>query len=198
MSALLALRRRTATLSAAVGASLLGAWLLVAVAPHVAGAQPATGSITGRVVWGSCARILLPAPATGQPETAPGDATPSGDTQPTPDQPAAPGIPSRVPQPRALPAGAVLVAVQNSSLSARTDETGRFSISGVPAGQYLTVAAGPVANAMEATAERPNVLLSGGQSLDVGTLVLGGGPTPLGIACRAVVPADATPDTNAP
>jgi hypothetical protein len=161
-------------------------------------------------------RIPLPAQATGQPETTPSDATPSAEAQPAgpsaeaqpagpdvqpvpgPGQPLPPGPASRFPQPRALPAGAVLVAVQNTSLSARTDETGRFSISGVPAGQYLTVAAGPVANSMEAIAERPNVLLNGGQSLDVGTLVLGGA-SPLGIACRAVGPPAAdtpTPDSS--
>jgi hypothetical protein len=82
-----------------------------------------------------------------------------------------------------LPAGAVLVAVQNTAVSARTDEAGHFTLSGVPAGQYFTVAAGPVANAFSAIAERPNVFVNGGQSLDIGTLALGG-PSPLGIACR--------------
>jgi hypothetical protein len=97
-----------------------------------------------------------------------------------------------------LPAGAVLVAVQNTSISARTDEAGKFSLSGVPAGQYLTVAAGPVADSLSATAGRPNVLVNGGQSLDIGTLALGGG-SPLGIACRFVPgAADATPGQMTP
>jgi hypothetical protein len=82
-----------------------------------------------------------------------------------------------------LPAGAVLVAVQNTSISARTDEAGKFTLSGVPAGQYLTVAAGPVADSLSATAGRPNVLVSGGQSVDIGTLALGGS-SPLNIGCR--------------
>jgi hypothetical protein len=82
-----------------------------------------------------------------------------------------------------LPAGAVLVAVQNTSVNARTDEGGRFTLSGVPAGQYLTVAAGPVANASSAIAERPNVFVTGGQSVDIGSLSLGG-PQTLSIACR--------------
>src|SRR5207237_4577462 len=73
-----------------------------------------------------------------------------------------------------LPAGAVLVAVQNTSVSARTDEAGKFTLSGVPAGQYMTVAAGPVANESSATAERPNVFVNGGERLGVGTLSLGG------------------------
>jgi hypothetical protein len=103
-----------------------------------------------------------------------------------------------------LPAGAVLVAVQNTAISARTDEAGKFTLSGVPAGQYMTVAAGPVADSVSATAERPNVFVNGGQSLDIGTLSLGGGYTPYPIACRfpfgstgAAAPADAAP-TDAP
>ena len=95
-----------------------------------------------------------------------------------------------------LPAGAVLVAVQNTAISGRTDETGRFSLSGVPAGQYLTVAAGPVANELSAVAERPNVFVNGGETVEIGTLRLGG-VAPAGIACR-VLPGlglPATPDT---
>jgi hypothetical protein len=105
-----------------------------------------------------------------------------------------------------LPAGAVLVAVQNTNVSARTDEAGRFMLSGVPAGQYMTVAAGPVADSLSATAERPNVFVQGGQSVDIGTLSLGGGgPIGFGIACRGVLSsgaagtAEATPgDAPAP
>jgi hypothetical protein len=82
------------------------------------------------------------------------------------------------------------VAVQNTSVSARTDEAGKFSLSGVPAGQYMTVAAGPVANSQSATAERPNVFVNGGQNTDIGTLALGGSSV-YGIACR--LPMD-TPD----
>src|SRR5438477_5959892 len=107
---------------------------------HGATAQSATGTITGRVLWGNCIRgIPLPM-------------TPDGQVQPgalaVPDSQAQPGQPQPVPAPvNGLPAGAVLVAVQSTSVSARTDESGRFSLSSVPAGQYLTVAAGPVANA---------------------------------------------------
>jgi hypothetical protein len=86
-----------------------------------------------------------------------------------------------------LPAGAVLVAVQNTAISARTDEAGHFTLSGVPAGQYMTVAAGPVANALSATADRPNVFVNGGQSVDLGTLNLGGGgSSALGFPCRFI------------
>ena len=46
---------------------------------------------------------------------------------------------------RLIPAGAVLVAVQGTTLSARTGEDGQFTIDGVPVGPFFTVAAGPVA-----------------------------------------------------
>jgi hypothetical protein len=135
---------------------------------HAATAQSASGTITGRVLWGSCIRAI-PLPA-----------QPDAQTQSQP-QPAQPAMPTT-----GLPAGAVLVAVQSTGISARTDEAGRFTLSGVPAGQYLTVAAGPVANATNAIAERPNVFVSGGQSTDIGTLSLGGGPGPLAVPCRVL------------
>ena len=150
--------------------------LLVA---HAATAQSATGTISGRVVWGACIRgIPLPMTPDAQGGQAqPGaPASPDGQVQPQP-------MPVPV---TGLPAGAVLVAVQNTAVSTRTDEAGRFTLSGVPAGQYMTVAAGPVANATSATAERPNVFVNGGQSVDVGTLSLGGGPGSLGFPCRVV------------
>src|SRR5437867_4433742 len=74
-------------------------------------AQPATGTVTGRVVWGSCLRgVPLPmAPDAGS------------QTQPAaPDVQPQPGRPVPVPVPTfGLPAGAVLVAAQNTSISAR-------------------------------------------------------------------------------
>src|SRR5437899_11169751 len=134
--------------------------------------------------------------------------TPDGQPQPgavqpeTPTTPDAQGIPGQRPIPvpvNGLPAGAVLVAVQNTNVSARTDEAGRFTLSGVPAGQYMTVAAGPVADSLSAIAERPNVFVQGGQTMDIGTLSLGGGgPVGFGIACRGVLSSGAagTPDTT--
>jgi hypothetical protein len=142
---------------------------------HGVSAQGATGTITGRVLWGNCIRAIpLPAAPDAQ-----------GQAQPT--------IPQPAPTTQGLPAGAVLVAVQNTAVSARTDEAGSFTLSGVPAGQYLTIAAGPVANAISAIAERPNVFVSGGQSMDVGTLMLGGSPGPIGIACRVLPPVVGAP-----
>lgn len=158
-----------------------------------ASAQPATsGTVTGRVMWGACIRAI-PLPMTPDAQGA---------------QPAAPEVmppgPASRPTPQGLPAGAVLVAVQNTRVSARTDEAGRFTLNGVPAGQYLTVAAGPVADSLQATADRPNVFLNDGQSLDIGTLSLGGSPTFGGIGCRFPVPAvpgaaePAAPDETPP
>jgi hypothetical protein len=146
-------------------------------AAHGAMAQSATGTVTGRVLWGSCIRSI-PLPGQAQPGSV------------SPDAPGAQIAPGSRPAPvNGLPAGAVLVAVQNTPINARTDEAGRFTLSGVPAGQYMTVAAGPVADSMSATAERPNVFVGGGQSVDLGTLSLGGsGGPPFSIACRIPQP----------
>jgi hypothetical protein len=101
--------------------------------------------------------------------------------------------PVPVPVPRTgLPAGAVLVAVQGTSISTRTDEAGRFTLGGAPSGQFLMVAAGPVADSNVAVAARPNVMVTGGQTTDLGTLSLGGA-SPYGIAC-GVTPGVAVPD----
>src|SRR5260221_14792850 len=101
----------------------------VAFATHSATAQSATGTVTGRVLWGSCIRgIPLPLTPNGQPQ--PNAAV-------SPDAPDAQVVPGSRPVPvNGLPAGAVLVAVQNTAVNARTDEAGRFTLSGVPAGQY--------------------------------------------------------------
>jgi hypothetical protein len=178
----------------AFGALAAVAGLLIVA--HSATAQSATGTVSGRVLWGSCIRAI-PLPMTPDGQAQPGAVQPGAPT--TPD---AQGIPGQRPIPvpvNGLPAGAVLVAVQNTNVSARTDEAGRFSLSGVPAGQYMTVAAGPVADSLSATAERPNVFVQGGQSVDIGTLSLGGGgPIAFGFPCRgplggAAGTAEATP-----
>src|SRR6266852_8504068 len=87
----------------------LAGLLLVA---HSATAQSATGTVTGRVLWGACIRAI-PLPMT--PDASQG----TGATQPaTPDF--APGPASRPIQggtTQGLPAGAVLVAVQNTSVN---------------------------------------------------------------------------------
>ena len=168
------LRSRSSVVVSTASAAALVASLVLAV--HGATAQSATGTLSGQVRWGPCVRAI-PLPAadaqTGQPAA----------SNPAPSQLVpAPGRPLPTPV-TGLPAGAVLVAVQSTSLSARTDEAGRFTLSGVPAGQYFTVAAGPVANAVAATASRPNVMVTGGQTLSIGTLSLGS-TGPLSTSCR--------------
>jgi hypothetical protein len=153
-----------------------GATAILLLIGHTATAQSATGTITGRVLWGNCIRAI-PLPATPDAQDASPDAQAQGQGQGQ--------VQPRVPA-NGLPAGAVLVAVQSTPISARTDEAGRFSLSSVPAGEYLTVAAGPVANAAAAIAMRPNVMVTGGQSVDIGTLSLGSSPGPVGIACRVL------------
>jgi len=162
--------------------ALVGALLLVW--RGTAAAQPATGTITGRVLWGSCARVALPLAPDAQ--AVPGMESEADAAQALPPEVLpAPGVVRPTPQ-RALPAGAVLVAVQNTSISGRTDEAGRFTLAGVPAGQYLTVAAGPVANSLSAVAQRPNMFVNGGETVSAGTLVLGGAS--LGVVCRPFLP----------
>jgi len=167
-----------------------GATAILLLIGHTATAQSATGTITGRVLWGNCIRAI-PLPATPDAQDASPDAQAQGQGQSQPRLPVSAS---------GLPAGAVLVAVQSTPVSARTDEAGRFSLSNVPAGMYLTVAAGPVANATQAIAERPNVMVNGGQSVDIGTLSLGGSPGPVGIACRPLpginLPQGADADTS--
>ena len=178
---------------------------LLLVAAHGATAQSATGTVTGRVIWGPCIRALPLGPADSSQAQS---AAPAPDTGAvTPDaQQGQPMRPQPVPVPSGLPAGAVLVAVQNTSVSTRTDETGRFTLSGVPAGQYLSIAAGPVADQMAATAERPNVFVNGGQTVDAGTFSLGGSRwAPLGVPCGIVpgvgvapAPDQSTPGSDEP
>ena len=160
-----------------------------------------TGSITGQVIWCSPLPIRIGAAGAEVPQEAiaqaeagqavegqPALAQPDGGVRP-PGQPVPIPIPRPVP-PRPIPAGAVLVAVQNTSLSARTDEGGNFRIDGVPSGQYYTVAAGPIRNAPNATALRPNVLVgSAGETTNVGQLSLGG---PCGFPLPLAVPGGAT------
>src|SRR5260370_14412073 len=145
----------------AFGALVAVAGLLIVA--HSATAQSATGSVSGRVLWGSCIRAI-PLPMTPDGQAQPGAVQPGAPT--TPD---AQGIPGQRPVPvpvNGLPAGAVLVAVQNTNVSARTDEAGRFTLSGGPAGQYMTVAAGPEADSPSAPAPRPHSFGHAGRASD--------------------------------
>lgn len=183
----MALTRRVALLTAV---SSLGAVLLLGRLATPGSAQSGAGAVTGRVVW--CVSLGYPFPlspdgSTGAPSA---EAGAPSTVAPPPEVPA-PGIagdttsrPSPIRPPAGpLPAGAVLVAAQGSQSSARTDENGRFRLEGVPAGAYLTIAAGPVAAGGGAFALRPNTSVSAGQALDIGTLTL---TAPNGGGCQAV------------
>lgn len=180
-----------------LGAALLAvAGVLAVPRAALSVAAASTGVVVGQVVW--CAPLPVPygvAPgafgAEGGAEAIP-ETVPEGAPEPGPEVlPDRGGVrPVPVPRPgvpRPIPAGAVLVAVQGTSLSARTDEGGRFRIEGVPIGQYLTVAAGPVRGAATAIAIRPNVYLrEAGQTFSVGRLSLGqqcafAGPVPYAV-----------------
>lgn len=164
-----------------VAAFMMGAAGVASLAaPRSATAQSGTGTISGRVVWGN-ACITFPMPAMPSQD---GGVVPGLEARPLPPEsgsgvapepaPAPDSLrpPFPFPRPRALPAGAVLVAAQGTALSVRTDENGRFSMPNVPAGQFLTIAAGPVAAASNAYALRPSVMVTAGQTVSLGTLTL--------------------------
>ena len=207
---------RTATSWAGLAALTTATVLALAGIPAMATAEG--GSVTGRIVWCAAAPIPLgaavpgvteggapPAPVLGS--VAPQLTQPPGPAAPdqqapapgvsVPDQPGPGGValqiyPRPFPSPKPIPAGAVLVAVQGTSLNTRTDESGQFRLDSVPVGQYLTVGAGPVSGLSTAVIVRPNVFVSAsGKSVDLGTLTLGqcflpfGGPLAAGAAGSA-------------
>ena len=83
---------------------------------HTATAQSASGTITGRVLWGNCIRAI-PLPAVPDAQASSPEAQIQRQPQPVPTN--------------GLPAGAVLVAVQSTSMQRPHRRTGRFSLSGV-------------------------------------------------------------------
>ena len=152
-----------------------------------ASAQTGTGTVTGQVVWGTGNVYYAPAypdgassaPSAGMEEPNTGDVAPEAEVAPDMAAPSAegfarpvPGPIIRPPVPRPIPAGAVLVAVQGTDISTRTDENGNFTLQ-VPAGQYLTVAAGPVRGATSTFTMRPNVKVDAGGRASLGRLYLG-------------------------
>lgn len=188
---------------------VLGVGVVASMAWSVAGAQAGTGTVTGTVAWPACIAVPQGAPGAvpGAPpdnagSPAPDTTAPSGSATAGPaDQSGAqpstvypvPG-PGIVPAPsRPIPAGAVLVAVQDTTINTRTDETGKFTLGSVPSGQYWVVAAGPVQET-RAWSLQPNVQVGAGQTMDLGTMVLGTPAYPL--ACRGPVPFPAAPQSQ--
>ncbi len=180
---------------------LLAAGGVFAVARGLSPASAASGgTITGQVVWYSPLPYLMGVPGTAEsgavppsfPTTSIDPVPPTAETKPGVTPVIAPPF-RPIPIPRLIPAGVVLVAVQGTSLSARTGEDGRFVIEGVPAGQYLTVAVGPVAKLNGAVASRPNVFLTEGQKTDVGQFSLSQpcnyyGPVPYAVPAGVATP----------
>jgi hypothetical protein len=117
-------------------------------------AQSAAGSITGQVVL--CRDNFAP--------VADSDAL-------LQDVPSPGG--GRQPASVAVPVPNVLVVVDGTSLSASTDAGGRFSLLGVPTARPLALLVLPTPGGPPA-AQAANLVLSAGQTLDVGMLVLGG------------------------
>ncbi|TAJ16872.1 MAG: hypothetical protein EPO65_12375 [Dehalococcoidia bacterium] len=184
---------RSRLLIAALAASAIAAGIgAYRSAPHASAASG--GTITGQVVWCAPVPYYLGAPGTAEADAVPVPPTSSA-VDPT-SKPASPPsiMPRPVPIPRLIPAGAVLVALQGTSLGTRTGEDGRFVIEGVPTGQYLTLAVGPVAKMNGAVAQRPNVFVTDGQKSDVGQISLSQpcsyyGPVPYAIpASDSVAP----------
>lgn len=188
---------RSRVLIAAVAASAIAAGIgAYRSASHASAASG--GTITGQIVWCAPVPYFLGAPGTAEADAA--NLPPTSSTVDPALKPAVPPsiMPRPVPIPRLIPAGAVLVALQGTSLGTRTGEDGRFVIEGVPAGQYLTLAVGPVAKMNGAVAQRPNVFVSDGQKSDVGQISLSQpcsyyGPIPYAVPANGTVTPDGAP-----
>jgi len=141
---------------------------------------PGTGTVIGRVIF--CK--LLPRPVEA-PET---DVSPLADVTP--------GMNRGVPPPIRLPVRNVQLSIQGTSVRTVTDGGGAFTLSGVPASQPLVLVAQLSPGPMMVLSPS-NLMVSPGQTLDLGTVGLGGcadGGTVL--VPQAPPPAGASPDTG--
>ena len=134
--------------------------LLVSGQVGGASAQPASGALVGRVVL--CRDAFAPVADDS-----------AGDSPLLPDVPSPGG--GRPLASMSIPVPDVLVVVDGIGLSTRTDDNGRFSLTGVPPAQTLSLSVLQQADAPPLT-QVPNVVVSQGQTLDLGTLVLGADP----------------------
>ena len=150
-----------------------------------------TGSIAGQVTWCAARPVALElergGPLPMMPSLAPDvqfDVSPEPSSSSDGATTGQDRVPTQLPA-QLAPAGDILVAIQGTSLSARTDDSGRFRIDNVPVGLYFTLAAGPVRGAPAALAMQPNVIVeTPGAVADAGIVSLaancGGSPVPLG------------------
>ena len=133
------------------------ALLSVLATAHGSSAQSAgTATVTGHVIW--CRAVAGPA-ASADPASAPdlADVTP--------------GFGKGIAPPLRVAAQDVQLMVQGTPISTRTDATGSFTLTGVPAAQPLTLVAQPAAGP-SLVLSGPSLTLNPGQTLDVGNLGL--------------------------
>jgi hypothetical protein len=125
---------------------------------HVANAQSAgTGTVTGHIIW--CRALAGPVVSAGDGDDSPdlADVTPGLRKGITP------------PPPIRVAAQDIVLTVQGTPISARTDAAGSFTLTGVPAAQPLTLVA-QVASGPSLVVSGPDVTLNAGQTLDLGTI----------------------------
>lgn len=118
---------------------------------------PGTGTVVGRVTF--CK--LLPRPVEA----------PEADVSPLAD--VTPGMNRGVPPPIRLPVPNVQLSIQGTNVRTVTDGGGAFTLSGVPASQPLVLVAQLSPGPMMVLSQ-PNLMVSAGQTLDLGTVGLGG------------------------
>ena len=154
--------------------------LLVITAGGALAQSAQTGTLVGHITF--CRAFPRPV------------AEPDGDTPAGPQlQDVTPGLRRPLPQPAQFPVADVQLSIQGTSITARTNASGDFTLAGVPAAQPLTVTAQVAADTVMVL-NNPNVWVGAGQTLDLGTLTM--------TACvdRApaffVQPAPATGDTD--
>ena len=135
-------------------AAILGA---AAWSSGAAAEAPGTGTVTGRVIF--CK--LLPRPVEA----------PDADVSPLAD--VTPGMNRGVPPPIRLPVPNVQLSIQGTNVRTVTDGGGVFTLSGVPASQPLVLVAQLSPGPMMVLSQ-PNLMVSAGQTLDLGTVGLGG------------------------
>lgn len=146
-----------------------------------AAAQTAgTGTVTGRVTF--CKSLPHPVEA------------PEGDLSPLAD--VTPGMRRPIPPPMVLPAQNVELTIPGTGSRAVTDTNGAFTLSSVPASQPLTLVAqvppGPML-----VLSLPNLVVNPGQTLDLGTLGVGGcGDGRSVLVPQAPAPTAASPETE--
>jgi hypothetical protein len=158
---------------------VIAAILGLAATVSTASAQgAATGTLVGHLAW--CKQMPRPV---GQ---ADGEPSPLADVTPGLGRGLAPSI--------RIPASDVQVSVLGTGLSATTDASGTFTLSGVPAAQPLTLVASAAAGPA-LVLNGPSLVVSAGQTRDVGSVGLVGCDD--GGAVVTVAPDAPAPETDA-